>query len=165
MESDMQILARHLTSAPVDIHAIFEELGVDYREVAIRTGESGWIERKGDRFEVVVNANDPAPRRRFTAAHELAHYLIHRDLMDHSTKMMRHTDRLYGAVDDNSVSPFNRHHEMQANKIAAQILMPTQLVRSKFSENEDYVALAEDFGVSAQAMEIRLKTLGLSPRG
>ena len=91
MENEMQIVARHLTSAPVDLEAIFADLGIGYCEKTIRTGESGWIERTGEHFEVVVNASDPAARRRFTAAHELAHYLIHRDLMDHGARMMRHT--------------------------------------------------------------------------
>ena len=161
MENEMQIVARHLTSAPVDLEAIFADLGIGYCEKTIRTGESGWIERTGEHFEVVVNASDPAARRRFTAAHELAHYLIHRDLMDHGARMMRHTDRLYGDADDNPNSPFKPHHEVQANKLAAQIIMPAPLIREKFAENPNHVALAAEFEVSAQAMEIRLKTLRL----
>lgn len=161
MENEMQIVARHLTSAPVDLKEIFADLGIGYSEEIILTGESGWIERTGENFDVVVNAADPIARRRFTAAHELAHYLIHRDLMDHGARMMRHTDRLYGDVGDNPNSPFKPHHEVQANKLAAQIIMPAPLVREKFATNPNHVALAADFEVSAQAMEIRLKTLRL----
>lgn len=162
MDNEMKIVARHLNTAPVNLGAIFADLGISYRELPIGSGESGWIERTGDDFEIVVNASDPEARRRFTAAHELAHYLIHRDLMDHGSRMMRHTDRLYGAIEDNPNSPFKRHHEVQANKLAAQIVMPAQLVRDKFRENPNHVALAAEFEVSAQAMEIRLRTLRLN---
>lgn len=162
MDNEMSVLARHLSSAPVDLNAIFNDLGILYREIPIKTGESGWIERKGDRFEVVVNSNDPPTRRRFTAAHELAHYLIHRDLMDHGARAMRHVDRLYGDPVDNLASPLKRQHEVQANRMAARIVMPANLVRDKFAENPNYAALASDFEVSPQAMEIRLKTLRLT---
>lgn len=163
MENEMHVVARYLDRAPVRLEAIFADLGIDYRETGIRSGESGWIERVGDRFNVVVNADDPAPRRRFTAAHELAHYLLHRDLMEaDGDRMKRHTDRLYGAAEDNPNSPFKRHHEVQANRLAAQIIMPGKLVREEFGKNAHVAALAERFGVSNQAMEIRLKTLGLA---
>jgi Zn-dependent peptidase ImmA (M78 family) len=162
MENEMSVLARHLSSAPVNLKAIFDDLGILYRETPIKTGESGWIERSGERFEVVVNSNDPLTRRRFTAAHELAHYLLHRDLMDHGARAMRHIDRLYGDPVDNPASPLQRHHEVQANRMAARIIMPAELVRERHAQNPNYVALASDFEVSPQAMEIRLKTLRLA---
>lgn len=162
MENEMQIVARHLGAAPVDLNAIFDELGIDYSERRIGSGESAWIERIGDRFHVVVNSAESEARRRFSAAHELAHYLLHRDLMQiDGDRMNRHTDRLYGAPEDNPASPFTRQHEIQANRLAAQIVMPAKLVRQKFNTEQDITRLAADFGVSKAAMEIRLRTLGL----
>lgn len=163
MENEMQTVARRLTSAPVDLSAIFADLGIDYCEKPIGSGESAWIERKGDRFSVVVNSSEGAARRRFSAAHELAHYLLHRDLMQiDGDRMNRHTDRLYGEPEDNPASPFTRQHEIQANRLAAQIVMPAPLVREKFAAQQDAGQLATDFGVSKAAMEIRLRTLGLA---
>ena len=163
MENEMQTVARHLGKAPVDLEAIFDDLGIDYREAAIRTGESAWIERIGNRFNVVVNLNEPEVRRRFSAAHELAHYLLHRDLMQvDGDRMNRHEDWLYDAPGQNPEAPFTRQHEIQANRLAAQIVMPAKLIREKFSECQDITQLAADFRVSKLAMEIRLKTLGLA---
>ncbi|NIJ39328.1 Zn-dependent peptidase ImmA (M78 family) [Sphingopyxis panaciterrae] len=163
MENEMQTVARYLGAAPVDLYAIFDALGIDYAEKPIGSGESAWIERKGDRFSVVVNASEGATRRRFSAAHELAHYLLHRDLMQiDGDRMNRHTDRLYGVPEDNPASPFTRQHEIQANRLAAQIVMPAPLVRKKFAEYQNAGQLAAAFGVSKAAMEIRLKTLGLA---
>lgn len=159
----MQTVARYLGTAPVNLPAIFDALGIDYSERPIHSGESAWIERRGDRFSVVVNSAEGTARQRFSAAHELAHYLLHRDLMHiDGDRMNRHTDRLYGVPENNPASPFTREHEIQANRLAAQILMPAPLVRQKFYECHDAGQLASDFRVSKAAMEIRLKTLGLA---
>lgn len=163
MENEMQTVARHLETAPVNLKAIFTDLGIDYYERPLSSGESAWIERVGDRFSVVVNSTEGAARRHFSAAHELAHYLLHRDLMQvDGARMNRHKDWLYGEPEDNPASPFTREHEVQANRLAAQIVMPGKLVREKFIEKPSVAELATDFGVSKAAMEIRLKTLGLA---
>jgi Zn-dependent peptidase ImmA (M78 family) len=162
--SEMSIVARHLASAPVDLGAIFEDLGIEYDEERMDDGVSGSITRNGDKFTVAVNLLESSNRKRFTAAHELAHYLLHRDLMHvDGGKMNRHMDRLFGAPEDNPASPFTRQHEVQANRLAAQIVMPAALVRAKFASQKDAARLADDFGVSKAAIEIRLKTLGLTP--
>ena len=161
MASELHIIARHADRAPVDLQAIFDDFGIDYSERSIRTGESGWIERNGDNYSVVVDALDSEQRRRFTAAHELAHYILHRDLMDHGSRMMRHTDRLYDDDNRNENSPFKPFHEVQANKMAAQILMPAKLIRDRHETGLTTDQLAHEFRVSRRAMEIRLSSLGL----
>lgn len=162
MENELNVVARHARTAPVDLDGMFEQLGIEFCQEHIRTGESGWIERDGERYRVVVNADEPEARRRFTAAHELAHYLLHRDLMDHGARMNRHTDRLFGDTESEGESLFNRHHEVQANRLAAQIVMPASLVRQKHAAGLGAAEMAAAFVVSKPAMEIRLKTLGLT---
>lgn len=39
------------------------------------------LERVGDTFLITVAANDPLTRQRFTLAHELGHYMLHRTLI------------------------------------------------------------------------------------
>lgn len=157
-KSDMSIVARHLTKAPVDLEAIFSELGVQFSKLWMDDGASGSITRSGDSFAVAVNAMESDTRQRFTAAHELAHYLLHRDLMRDGHKM--HRDMLYGGEQTGDVI-FNRGREVEANRLAAQIVMPKKLVEQKHAETADAGVLAAQFGVSKAAMEIRLKTLGL----
>jgi Zn-dependent peptidase ImmA (M78 family) len=160
-KSEMEIVSRYMQSAPVDMEAIFSALGVGF-EKAWMDSASGSISRNGDRFIVSVNALESDNRQRFTAAHELAHYLFHRDLMGDGERMHRHVDNLYNGGQTSGDVIFKREHEVQANRVAAQIIMPKALVEKKFAENADAGALAFDFGVSKAAMEIRLKTLGLS---
>lgn len=162
-KSELSIVSRRLAKAPVDLKAIFSDLGIEYEELWMDDGASGSITRNGDSFTVAVNATESSTRQRFTAAHELAHYLLHRDLMQiDGDKMNRHTDKLYGTPENNPASPFTRQHEVQANRLAAQIVMPAPLVREKFAECQDAGQLAGSFGVSKAAMEIRLRTLGLA---
>lgn len=161
-QSEMSILARHMKAAPVDLEAIFTELGIRY-QTDFMDGASGSIVRDGEKFTVTVNDLESSNRQRFTAAHELAHYLLHRDLMGDGDRMHRHVDNLYDGGQSTGDKIFKREHEIQANRLAAQIVMPAPLVRQKFAENSDVARLAKDFGVSKAAMEIRLKNLGLAP--
>lgn len=158
--SEMSVVARHMAKAPVNLEAIFAELGIVYEPVWMDEA-SGSISRTGEKFTVNVNALESDTRQRFTAAHELAHYLLHRDLMGDGKRMHRHVDTLYGGGDQSGDVIFKRSHETEANRMAAQIVMPAALVRTKFAQTQDVAALATEFGVSKPAMEIRLKTLGL----
>lgn len=159
-KSEMGIIARHMTKAPVDLRAIFDELGIAYEPMWMDEA-SGSITRNGDKFTVTVNSLESDTRQRFTAAHELAHYLLHRDLMGDGKKMHRHIDTLYAGGDQSGDVIFRRSHEIEANRIAAQIVMPAALLKARFAETPDAATLASEFGVSKAAMEIRLKTLGL----
>lgn len=158
-KSEMSIVARHMAKAPVDIEAIFAELGVQYEKQLMNDGASGAIARNGDNFVVTVNALESETRQRFTAAHELAHYLMHRDLMGDGHRM--HRDTLYAGGEQSGDRIFNPTHEIEANRIAAQIVMPKKLIEKEYNEAPELGALATKFGVSKAAMEIRLKTLGL----
>lgn len=157
---EMEVVRRYLQSAPpVDIVSLIRELGIDYREAPLGAGNSGRIDRLGDRFRITVNSDEGPQRRRFTAAHELAHYLLHRDLLRHG-----HADRLFGfAATENPTEPFARSHEVQANRLAADLIMPRSSVYKRFSGPESIRAVADAFAVSSAAMEIRLKNLGLLP--
>lgn len=162
-KSEMSIVARHMAKAPVDLEAIFAELGIEYGKLWMDDDASGSITRNGDGFSISVNALEPETRQRFTAAHELAHYLLHRDLMDDGKRMNRHVDTLYGGGEPSGDVIFKRSHEIEANRIAAQIVMPKKLIEEEHAKNADTAALARKFAVSKPAMEIRLKTLGLRP--
>lgn len=169
MENELEVVRRHMGVQPVNVAAIFSDLGVAYEERPILSGESGWIECIDGEFKVVVNSTEGEQRRRFTAAHELGHYLMHRDLLCVAGRANRHTDRLFGANKEaNRETPFRKKHEVQANKIAAQIVMPASKIKDAWEVLDldptlKAEAIAKQFGVSSAAMEIRLKTLGLAP--
>lgn len=149
-----------------DIVWLIRALGVNYDEKSLPAGQSGYIEYDGTGYNIVVNSTENPRRRRFTAAHELSHYLLHRDLLDDKGKLNRHVDVLFGeGAATNPPDPLTSAHETQANRYAAKLLIPEHLVKTKFEELEqDVAALARLFDVSQPAMKIRLETLGKLPR-
>jgi len=158
--SVFSIIKKYWNIAPVDVRQIILDAGVDYREVVMPRNQSGMIERKADdQYVISVNVSDSPVRRRFTAAHELAHYVYHRDLMGRS-----HSDgRLYRVVPADGLSNdrIGAPEETEANRFAANLLMPQHLI--EFLEGKgitDIEELASRLDVSVPAMRVRK---GLSP--
>lgn len=112
-----------------------------------------------------MNATENARRQRFTAAHELAHYLLHRELPEAKGSLARHDDMLFGqSAPNNPVQPFRPRHEVEANKLAAELIMPADYLKDHYVPEWDNIdVLTELFDVSHRAMELRLKNLGLRP--
>ena len=116
-----------------------------------RIGISGKIEREpNDRFVVTVNRNHPETRRRFTVAHEIAHFVLHRDLIGDGIV----NDGLYRSETLSDAT------ERQANRYAADILMPWWHVTAFYREGRTSTAdMARIFHVSVAVAEIRLREL------
>jgi hypothetical protein len=103
--------------------------------------------------EIWVNAEEARQwpsRRRFTIAHELGHWSLHRDA-EHPV-YCRST-----SVDPDDARPPIPPAEDQANVFAAAVLMPARLVRNQYVRLErDFFALCDVFGASGAAMGRRL---------
>lgn len=102
-------------------------------------------------FEIWVRSDEPADRRRFTVAHEIGHHLLH---AGGGSVHCRPAD--LGDADGDT-----RAREREANRFAAELLMPERLVRERADRNgPDPIGLAEAFAVSDVAMGFRLVNLG-----
>lgn len=152
---EMEIVARYRASAPTDVDGLARELGIIVLYEDLGPNVAGMItvdDTDGpDRYIIRVHENDPKRRRRFTLAHEVGHFLLHRDLMD-------------GNIVDNTMyrSALGEWYERQANRFAADLLLPAHLVRAEFNGGTRSIAgLAETFDVSETAIRIRLDELGL----
>ena len=157
--SEWDIIEHYASKPPVDVKAMANALGLTYVERRMHPDESGGIEYKDRQYIVFVNDSETEQRKRFTAAHEIAHYLLHRDIL----RERGHMDRLFdSAAYDNPEEPLTRYHEVQANKYAASLLMPKFAIRDQMAHgNNTLSGLAEKFNVSRKAMRIRLDNLGV----
>jgi len=162
---------------PVDVDKIARLLGIEVDE-APDFDDVGTIGRitleSGKRVQVWINPfeNSYGPRRRFTLAHEIGHFCMHRSLnktgfVDTRSTMSR------------SESYWNRY-ESEANSFAAELLMPSQLIKSigrrkideyKVSNEAEAMpmaafieVMAAAFRVSNKAMEYRLKNMGIGKK-
>jgi len=152
--AQVEIVSRYLADYPVKLGQLARELGVAIRVSKMETGISGQIKHEGDQYVIRINRHEARERQRFTIAHELAHYLLHRDIVDASPDGIR----------DNVLYRSNKPEqiEYEANRLAADIVMPDALIELRLREFGGYVndsvieRLAADFQVSKAAMEIRL---------
>ena len=158
-------ISRFRASIPVDIRMLILELNIEYQEIALAPDISGLIKNLGGgRYSIQINKDHPETRKRFTAAHELGHYVYHRHLIGDGV-----TDNIaYRSENTNGLfnSSIGIHQEREANSFAANLLMPEGKVRAEYDNNENdffsmYSYLHQTFGVSEQAMNIRLRSLGL----
>ena len=161
-KSASELILEFTEDAPVKIEHLVEAFGVKLnRKAALHPQIAGQVERLADgSFEISVNEQDHYYRRRFTIAHELGHYLLHKRLIDggvDDTKAYRSLN--IGKFNNTKIGP---EQEAEANKVAARLLMPAKLVRRYHEElNGDVEALAKKFQVSFEAMGYRLQGLGL----
>lgn len=128
---------------PVDVRRIADELGVLVHVVS-NPGWAGAVKSAGERADVWLCAEDAPVRQRFTLAHELGHLFLHPGLEFRDTTFA------------------GGPKEVEANRFAADLLMPIWMVAAQ-AERLGYsvTRLSSIFGVSAQAMQIRLTKLGV----
>ncbi|MDT8330167.1 ImmA/IrrE family metallo-endopeptidase [Roseomonas gilardii] len=155
-KSPFAVVNDFLGEAPVDLEGMARALGLEvHMDADLPDDVSGRIKRlrgmRGDRFVIEVNGAHPSRRRRFTLAHEIAHYLLHQDLFGDSLE----DSEMYRSGLPEPV-------EYEANRYAADLLMPANLVRTLFRAGvKSLNHLSDAFDVSEGALRIRLKQLRL----
>lgn len=149
----VEIVGRFLYTVPVDVRAMAAALDLRIAEADLGTA-SGKIERDPfdpEDFFITVNGAHAEVRKRFTIAHEIAHFVLHRDLIG-------------DGILDNALyrdARIGDQKERQANRYAARLLMPAALVRRSWDEGAVTAAeLARRFQVSVAVAEIRMTELG-----
>jgi Zn-dependent peptidase ImmA (M78 family) len=100
-------------------------------------------------------------RFRFTCAHELAHWVLHKEFYTQRGETAAMTSAARSSETDAAI-------ERQADRLGCYLLMPKGAVKMAFyntngSAGNKTAALAELFGVSRQAMQIRLEEMRLLP--
>lgn len=149
---------------PINIDKIIKSQGlkcVPYEE----DGVSGILMIEQNNTIIGYAENESPRRQRFTKAHELGHFMLHRGgnlFIDKDFKTMYRPS---------SNVPSTEWQEWEANEFAACILMPEHLVKEEMkkiqidyaddSDNSWIEQLAEKFDVSVSAMSIRISRLGL----
>jgi Zn-dependent peptidase ImmA (M78 family) len=154
IQSAEALLARlgkaRLNETPLDVYAVAEYLGLEVVEEPMKDDLSGYLEPRGGSWVVGVNAYHHDNRKRFTIAHEIAHFCLH------SAQQATFHDQTFSrrASDPNPM-------ERDADNFAAELLMPEQAVRRLIKSGTTSLSnLAEHFRVSALAMKYRVKNLG-----
>lgn len=145
-----QELTADYSSPPIPVLEIAERLGLS---VGISTfGQyskdvSGFIDFSENRIH--VNHLNSFPRKLFTIAHEIGHWVLHRELYERYPSKYQVLARQTGIKLDK--------YEKEANSFAASLLVPEHLLKPVRSHGA--ATLASIFCVSREMMEYRLKNV------
>ena len=155
--------------APIPIKKIVKQLNIKLNSFNLGDEISGALVIENGNARIGYNPFESEVRQRFTIAHELGHYILHKGV------------KKDGLFVDNVKVMFRRQNstvrelkqEKEANAFAASILMPRALVEKeseklyrngKFLTDDEIVkSLASTFKVSTIAMTYRLINLGYIP--
>lgn len=154
---------------PIPLHRIATFLKAEIHQQTFEDMVSGVLLIQGDERHLMVNKAHHPNRQRFTIAHELGHLVLHHNSGDrlfidtHLRAYQRRGSAASGVYEEPG-SATTPAEEKEANQFASALLMPRELLLSKTVDREfwdelDIATLAGEFGVSEQAMTIRLRQL------
>lgn len=135
------------TKVPIDLNLIAKSIGLNVEYFPFPDEISGLLKKEVG--VIGINENQHPRRQRFTLAHEIGHYILGHNIID-NRDLIDDTD-----TDTSSVT------EREANYFASTLLMPASLVKQEAKKEMNIKSLSESFGVSEQAMTIRILELGL----
>ncbi|HGZ7313006.1 TPA: ImmA/IrrE family metallo-endopeptidase [Vibrio parahaemolyticus] len=131
-------------TTPLDLPSLCHVLGIGIRYVPLGNNISGKLHHDGSRWLINVNSLHHPRRQRFTIAHELGHYFLHRDSQDSYEDATFHRGKNY------------TKKELEADNFAGALLMPKDefknFVRRTSNKIDD---IAEYFGTSGVAIKKR----------
>lgn len=130
-----------LLEAPIDLDALAEALGLVVQEAAIE-GCEGCLVTDDEIGAIVIDTRMPNHhRKRFTLAHEIAHFLLHVDLA-----LIRDTH--------DTLSDYVTQIELEANIMAGRLLVPPSLLGAREATEPGFATaerLSDRFDISLQA--------------
>lgn len=161
-EQTFNILSELKINTPnkIDVFKIAEYLGVDVKPATLDSSISGLFVIKEQKPYIRYNENEAPQRQNFTIAHELGHFVLHKDtplfINKNELVLFRNSDSTTGEL----------LKEKEANSFAASLLMPKIFIEEEIknipSGIDPIIHLSKIFKVSSQAMNYRLNNLGYS---
>lgn len=163
-ETTLRILKEcGIDKPPVPIERIVDYLSIRLQKAPLPDELSGLLYRQGGSEKPIigVNSQHPPVRQRFTIAHEIGHYYLHKKSdvhIDRAFSLRFRRKKSYSSMEGD---------EIEANQFAADLLMPAEFLKRELGNrvidlaDEDILTnLAERYRVSLQAMVYRLLNLG-----
>jgi Zn-dependent peptidase ImmA (M78 family) len=150
----------------IDVTEIAEKLGLQVSAHDLGANVSGVLYIDKGKGVIGYAKHESEVRRRFTVAHEIGHFILHR--LDNEVFVDKTEFKVL--YRDNNAAKGENKQEREANAFAAALLMPRdrvieELEKMNFDlgdEKEDVIKkLSEIFKVSTQAMMFRISNLNL----
>lgn len=150
-----------IAKPPVPLEDIANNLKLKVRYEPFDGNLSGFIARHDDEVIIGINSHYHENRQRFTLAHEIGHFLLHKGeevIIDRQFRV-----NLRDADSSKAENP----DEIEANYFAAELLIPEKFLADDLKgisldvEDDELISkLALRYKVSPQALNYRLVNLG-----
>lgn len=161
-----QILEQlNIKELPIPVERIVLERGLEIKPYDLGENVSGVLVINNGVGVIGYSPKEKRVRQRFTIAHELGHYELHR----HESETGLFIDKQFKVEfrnQDSSTGEIKR--EREANAFAAALLMPEKLLIKEIekyhldlSDDDSYNELAKHFDVSVSAMTFRINNLNI----
>lgn len=157
---------------PVNVLKIAEYLDIELRQVNFPDNTVAVIIKSADDTHPTIYLDrDLTPqRRRFTIAHEIGHYIEHREIVGEDPKTaflydspkIRSSEIRASRKPTHNGEPDTTSNEIFADAFAHALLMPESEVASFTGLGMELSVVAEYFGVSTTTMTNRLNQLRLT---
>lgn len=155
------VINTYCNTFPRNIVEICNRLGIVVQETEKFPNDiSGVIFKENNKYVILVNGLHSIGRQSFTIAHELGHYILHKDLLDENNELVSHIKS--NNIDCPALARGLNYNQMEreANNFAAEILMPEKEFLEECEQAISIEEVAQYFGVSVQAATIRANNLG-----
>jgi len=162
------ILLKHKVPVSIEEQIRSEGIILNKSYLDFEKGICGELKKENGKFIINISWADHYYRKRFTMAHELGHFVLHKDLIGDGVDDNKEYKKLYRAK-----NKITNSQEAEANDYAAKVLMPeeaiialaklTEIIKLVKGEIDidllwlDY--LSKKFQVSKEAFTIRLAKL------
>jgi Zn-dependent peptidase ImmA (M78 family) len=162
------ILLKHKVPLNIEEQIRSEGIILNKSYLDFEKGICGELKKENGKFIINISWADHYYRKRFTMAHELGHFVLHKDLIGDGVDDNMEYKKLYRAK-----NKITNSQEAEANDYAAKVLMPeeaiialaklTEIIKLVKGEIDidilwlDY--LSKKFQVSKEAFTIRLAKL------
>lgn len=158
---EKNIFKKYKNEFPFKIVEFVNELGIKVSAVEmIDPTVSGAICKEENRYRIYINNSHAPTRLRFTLAHELGHYYNDKkyldsvsEILDPSKQAQKGTFLFRQTTPDINLEM--RKMDVEANKFAAELLMPEEKFIEVWRNETTPEAVAKFFGVSVEAIKIR----------
>lgn len=168
-QKEQLIYSKYASSVPFDVISFARNLGIEVIENSeLPESTSGYIkEFNNKKIVICVNKSHYFNRKRFTVAHELGHYFLHREKLKEGVLEEVHREKLKNNIynnamyrDSNQVDSLDI--ENAANDFGANLLMP-EMYFVKLWNRDDFSIrdMAKYFLVSESAIITRARFLDL----
>ncbi|MDD1364481.1 ImmA/IrrE family metallo-endopeptidase [Acinetobacter baumannii] len=133
---------------PIKVGALARQLGIEVYASTMPANISGEIKEVDGIIQIKINRHDTKQRQRFTLAHEISHFLLHRHLLSKGIV----DDVLYRSAQSSVI-------EAEANRLAADILMPPNLINRLMLDCVDMAHKEKKLEYVAQALDVSVVAL------